>query len=334
MFVVSLSLVYRLSEILQLASCLSHPLPSPPAIPREDLENRRDWREEKREEDSSTLSVTASILKTEDPQQTSADSVPLLSSSSSCTSVLPPSSLASPAQASKREERLIIHDHHQERMKSETGVFSGHDDLSHSHSHDHPTSSRRRRSSSSLGVKSSSEKSGEGRRRTGGGTREEDGETRVLPLLSENKTAAVLSTQGGEKTRDLEEGRGGPEQKTKHKNSLPVGTPLHHGDHSRPITSDQRPEGDPCRDIRLKVKRRLKKENLHWLIDLPALQQKEELQILWNQLYFKYYRSALCFPSSSFSLSLSSHILSSHILSFLLISFFLLHCSVFPGLIR
>lgn len=294
---------FRLSEILQLASCLSHPLPSPPAIPREDLENRRDWREKKREEDSSwTLSISASVLKTEDPQQpTPTDSRPPLPS----TSVVPPSSLASQVQTSKREGLAIHHhSHHQERTKSETEEApSGHGNLSHSHSHtDHHSS----RSSSSIGVKTSAEQSGEDRRRAGGGVREEDGEIR-LPLSSTDKksTAVILSTPGGERTRDLEEGRG-LEQKTKHKNPIPMATPLHHGDHSRPMTNDHRSDGDPCRDIRLKVKRRLKKENLHWLIDLPALQQKEELQILWNQLYFKYYRSDSRFLILSFFLSFLS----------------------------
>ncbi|PHJ16042.1 histone lysine acetyltransferase hat1 [Cystoisospora suis] len=277
----------RLSEILQLASCLSHPLPPPPAIPREDLENRRDWREKKREEDSSTLSISASILKTEDPpHQTTTASSSLLSSSSS-PSVLPPPS-SSQAQPSKREGVTVHHPHH-ERMKSETEATSGHGDLSRSPSHDDHS-----RTSSSIGVKKSSGQCGEEKRTTGGGIRQEDGEVR-LPLLSEDikSTASSLSTQGGErKTRDVEEGRG-YEHKTKQKNSTNIMAtpPLHHGDHSRPVTSDHRSDGDPCRDIRLKVKRRLKKENLHWLIDLPALQQKEELQILWNQLYFKYYRT-------------------------------------------
>ncbi|KEP64506.1 UNVERIFIED_CONTAM: histone lysine acetyltransferase HAT1 [Hammondia hammondi] len=49
-------------------------------------------------------------------------------------------------------------------------------------------------------------------------------------------------------------------------------------------------EDDCCRDIRVKVKRRLKRENLHWLVDIPLAQQKAELQQLWNQLYVKYYR--------------------------------------------
>ncbi|CBZ49535.1 conserved hypothetical protein [Neospora caninum Liverpool] len=49
-------------------------------------------------------------------------------------------------------------------------------------------------------------------------------------------------------------------------------------------------EDDCCKEIRVKVKRRLKRENLHWLVDIPVAQQKAELQQLWLQLYVKYYR--------------------------------------------
>ncbi|PFH38766.1 histone lysine acetyltransferase HAT1 [Besnoitia besnoiti] len=50
-------------------------------------------------------------------------------------------------------------------------------------------------------------------------------------------------------------------------------------------------DGEGCKEVRLKVKRRLKRENIHWLVDIPFAQQKAELHQLWNQLYVKYYRT-------------------------------------------
>lgn len=224
-------LFFRLSEILQLASCLPHPLPPPPVFSREDFENRRDWREKKKDGDQLTPPVS-NMLKSE--EKNGIGSVSASSPPSSEQSASPADLSSSPSSSSSLSSAAAVKTSKsggltREDVKAESLSLSPH----------HPKGSQ---------VKS---------RGAGGAVDEEE---KRRDSTGEKKTSSGVSASSGRAS-----GGGG-------------GADRNAGD------------GEACRSIRLKVKRRLKKENLHWLIDLPALQQKEELQILWSQLYFKYYR--------------------------------------------